>query len=114
MRAVQSRASRHAWKSASVRFDRRHRPGLFEGRARLIERDGGAAPMFTRMAARIEATNPAPRIFVMRDAGADRNRAGLYVAIVDVPAFLAGIRGSAAGESGHAPLKRSHGREIIP
>jgi hypothetical protein len=56
-----------------------------------------------RLTARIEAARPAPRVFVMRDAGADRDRAGLHVAVIDVPALLAGVSRSAAGKSGHAP-----------
>jgi hypothetical protein len=39
-------------------------------------------------------------------ARADRDRAGVHIPVVDVPAFLAGISRSAAGELGHAPLKR--------
>jgi hypothetical protein len=30
----------------------------------------------------------------------------VHVAVIDVPAFLAGVSRSAAGEGGHAPLKR--------
>jgi hypothetical protein len=37
----------------------------------------------------------------MRDAGADRDRGDVHVAIVDVPALLAGMGRSAAGEGGH-------------
>jgi len=40
------------------------------------------------------------------DAAADRDRAGVDIAVVNVPAFLAGVSRSAAGELGHAPLKR--------
>jgi hypothetical protein len=43
---------------------------------------------------------------LIRIAAADRDRADAHVTIVDVPAFLAGISRSAAGEFGHAPLKR--------
>src|SRR6266853_2186954 len=39
-------------------------------------------------------------------AGPDRDRAGVDIAVVDVPAFLAGVSRSAAAEFGHAPLKR--------
>jgi hypothetical protein len=39
-------------------------------------------------------------------AAADRDRADAHVTVVDVPAFLAGIGRSAAGEFGHAALKR--------
>jgi hypothetical protein len=44
---------------------------------------------------------------MVRLAGALRDRAGVHVAVVDVPAVLAlGI--AAAGEGGHALLKREH------
>jgi hypothetical protein len=47
-----------------------------------------------------------------RHAGADRDRADVHAAIVDVPAVrVFGI--SAASESGHAPLRRSPGRSAI-
>jgi hypothetical protein len=49
---------------------------------------------------------PLPRILVMGIASADRDRAGVHIPVVDVPAFLAGISRSAAGEFGHALLKR--------
>ena len=39
-------------------------------------------------------------------AGADRDRACVDIAVVDVPEFLAGVRTTAAGELGHAALKR--------
>jgi hypothetical protein len=39
-----------------------------------------------------------------RNAGAERDRSDVDVAVVDVPAFFAGIRGSAAGEGGHASI----------
>jgi hypothetical protein len=45
---------------------------------------------------------PFPRVFVMRAAAADRDRAGLHVTIVDVPAFLTGIGRSAAGKFRHS------------
>src|SRR5450755_814521 len=35
-----------------------------------------------------------------------RDRAGVNIAVVDVPAFLAGFSRSTAGELGHAPSKR--------
>src|ERR1700736_6068246 len=63
--------------------------------------------MLARLTAGIETARPSPWVFVMRNAGADRDRADVDIAIVDMPAFLAGIRRSAAGERGHAPLKRN-------
>ena len=43
-------------------------------------------------------------------ASADRDRAGVNIAVVDVPAFLAGISRSTAGELGHAASKRDRTR----
>jgi hypothetical protein len=65
------------------------------------------------MRAGIEAARPSPRIFIMRNAGSDRDRADLLVAVIDVPAFLAGVGRSAAGEGGHAPLKRGQSLRAI-
>jgi hypothetical protein len=53
----------------------------------------------------IEAAVPLPRILVIRTAAADRDRAGVDIAVVDVPAFLAGISRSAAGQCGHGPIE---------
>ena len=39
---------------------------------------------------------------VMRIAAADRNRAGMQVTIADMPAFLADVSRSAAGEFEHS------------
>jgi len=49
---------------------------------------------------------PLPRILIVRIARADRDRAGVDIAVVDVPAFLAGVSRSATGEGGHSLLKR--------
>jgi hypothetical protein len=49
---------------------------------------------------------------VARDAGALRDRADVDVAEVDVPTVLA-LRIAAAGEGGHAPLKRGLGQQAI-
>jgi hypothetical protein len=65
-----------------------------------------AVLMLARLGAGIEAAGPAPRIFVEGNARANFDRAGVDVAPIDVPAFLRGISRSAAGEFGHAPLKR--------
>jgi hypothetical protein len=84
----------------------KHAPRGFEAGAGLIESCGGAVGALPGMRARVEATRPAPRILVMRNAGAERDRAHVHVAIIDVPAVLAfGI--AAAGEGGHTLLKRS-------
>ena len=54
----------------------------------------------------IEAAAPLPLIGVVRVAGTFGERAHVYVAIVDVPAFLA-FRIAAAGEFGHQALNRA-------
>jgi hypothetical protein len=41
----------------------------------------------------------------MRDAGADRDRPGEHIAVMDMPAFVAGFRIAAAGEGGHGAIK---------
>jgi hypothetical protein len=48
-------------------------------------------------------------IFIVRGTGADPDRADMHVTKVDVPAFLAGIGRSAAGEGGHRLSKRRPG-----
>jgi hypothetical protein len=74
--------------------------GLLKGRCRTTG-------VFTGSAARIEAARPTPLVDINRHAGADYcDRSHMHVAIIDVPAIGSfGI--SAAGEPGHAPLKRS-------
>jgi hypothetical protein len=58
------------------------------------------------MAAWRETAIPTP---LVDNAGADRDRAAMDVAVIDVPAVLAfGI--SAAGESGHVLLKRGRSK----
>ena len=56
--------------------------------------------MFAQMRSGIETAAPLPWIFVMGVAAADRDRPGVHVTIVDVPAFLTGIGRSAADEFG--------------
>src|SRR6266436_3590837 len=81
-------------------------PRGFEVGTGLVEGGSGAALVFARMRPGIEAAMPLPRILIMRDAAADRDRSGVHIPVVDVAAFLAGVSRSAAGELGHAPLKR--------
>ena len=53
--------------------------------------------------------NSIPMVGVKRVADAPRDRPGLNVAVIDVPAIWSfGV--PAAGEGGHAALKRSRGR----
>jgi hypothetical protein len=59
------------------------------------------------MATGIEAASPGSWIFARRHAGADCDRADPHVAIKDVPAFIGGIEGTAAGEFGHGAIKAS-------
>ena len=63
------------------------------------------------MAARIEPTSPAPRVLARRNADTLGDRAGADIAIIDVPAFVGGFEIAAAGERGHALLKRDRGRQ---
>jgi hypothetical protein len=77
-----------------------------EGRARsstrLVKGGGRAVKVLAWFTARVEATNPAPRILMVRSAGADRDRADVDVTVIDVPAIFAfGI--AAAGKLGHGP-----------
>jgi len=86
-------------------------PTRLRSRTGLVERGSGAALVFTRMRPGIETAMPFPRILIMGIAAADRDRAGVHIPIVDVPAFLAGVSRSAAGELGHSPDHRSESTE---
>jgi hypothetical protein len=66
-------------------------PGALEIHPGLVEGGGRAVLLFARMRSRIEAAMPLPRILITRVAGADRDRAGMHVPVIDVPAFLAGV-----------------------
>src|SRR5712664_907758 len=89
-------------------------PGALEIGAGLVEGCGGIALMFARMRTRIEAATPFPWVGVVRIADAPRDRPDADIAVVDVPAFLAGIGRPAAGEGGHAALKRGRVDKQIP
>jgi hypothetical protein len=69
--------------------------------AGLVECRGGAALMLARIRARIEAAAPFPLRAVVRVAGALGDRAGVDVAVIDQPAFLASVMVAAAGQGGH-------------
>src|SRR6266704_3512315 len=61
--------------------------------------------MLSRMTAGVEAATPFPWVSVKRVADASRDRADAHVTVIDVPAIWPfGI--PAAGEGGHAALKR--------
>ena len=70
--------------------------------------------MLSWMTAGVEAASPFPWVCVKRVADASCDRADAHVPVIDVPAFFAGIGRSAAGESGHAPLKRRQADKQIP
>jgi hypothetical protein len=74
-----------------------HLPRALEVRAGLVEDRGGVRLMFAGLRARIETAAPFPRIGVVRIAGTFGNRPDMNIAVVNVPAFLAVVFGSAAG-----------------
>ena len=94
MRWAPGRGRGRRWRGSS----RRWRPGGTLTRPRhgafIMPRPG------------IETAMPFPRILIMGIAAADRDRAGVHIPVVDVPAFLAGFSRSTAGEFRHTPLKR--------
>src|SRR6266849_8148174 len=83
----------------------KHFPRGFEIGTRLVERGSGAVLVFAWMRAWIKAAAPLPRILIMGAARADRDRSDVDIAVVNLPAFLAGIGRSAAGKLGHVPSK---------
>src|ERR1700686_1016830 len=91
-----------------------HGPCRLKVGACLVEGGGGAALVFARMRARIEAAIPLPRISIVRVAAADRDGPHAHVTVKDVPAFFAGIGGASAGECRHALSKRDLGGESKP
>src|SRR6478672_4343386 len=82
----------------------KHSPCILEVGAGLVEGLSGTVGTFSRVTAGIEPAIPTPRIFVRRNAGADRDRADAHVTIVDVPAFVGSIERAAAGEGGHVSM----------
>jgi hypothetical protein len=63
--------------------------------------------MFTRTRSRIEAAVPFPLIGIVRISDALGNRPDMNVTEINVPAVMAVVCGSAAGEvGGHTPSKR--------
>src|SRR6266403_4295734 len=83
-----------------------HCPSLFEIGARQVEGLRGAVGAFPPVATGIEAASPGPRIFAGRHAGPDCDRADPHVTKKDMPAFVGRFQIAAAGEGGHALLKR--------
>jgi len=78
-----------------VRFDKNTCHARLNS-ASLVEAGCAAALVFARMRVRI--------VFVMKDAGADRDRAKADVTVIDMPSVLAfGV--AAAGEDGHVRIK---------
>src|SRR5713226_6892841 len=92
----------------------KHPPGALKIGAGLVEGGGRAILLLARLRSRIETATPLPRILIMGIAGADRDRAGVDIAVVDVPAFLAGFGRSAAGEGGHTPIIPPIGPRVKP
>jgi len=68
--------------------------------AGFTERRGGAALMLARIRSRIEATAPFPSASSVRVADALGDRTGMDVAVIDQPAFLPVVQGSAAVRPG--------------
>jgi hypothetical protein len=83
---------------------REYPPRRIEVGARLVKGGRGAAQVFARLAARVEAADPLPRILVDRNAAAPRELADTDVAKVDVPA-IGSVVVTAAGEDGHPGIK---------
>jgi hypothetical protein len=83
-------------------------PCPFEIAAGLIKGRGGSIGANPAVRRRIETAVPTPLININRNTGTSGDRADAGIAMIDVPTVLA-FRIAAAGESGHAVLKR--GRE---
>ena len=66
----------------------KHQPGYLKIGAGLVEGGGRAILLLARLRSRIETAMPLPRILIMGIAGADRDRAGVDIAVVDVPTLL--------------------------
>jgi hypothetical protein len=96
-----------------VRFDKNTCQALEIG-AGLLEGGGGVGLMFPRVRARIEAAAPFPRIGVVRIADALGYSPDMNIAVMNVPAFLSVVCGSAAGKLGHVALKRGTWRKATP
>ena len=91
-------------KTPSMPLRSRYGPGRTFRRCRSCTRGGHC---------RDRIRNSIPRVSVKRVADASCDRADAHVTVIDVPAFFAGIGRSAAGESGHAPLKRGLGGSAL-
>ncbi len=85
----------------------KHSPRGAEIGAGLGECRGCAGLMFAPMRARIEAAIPFPRIGVVRVSDALGNRPDMNVAVINVPAFVAVVYGSAAGEGRYGGWRSS-------
>jgi len=62
----------------------------------------------------LKAAAPFPRVGIVRIAAALGNRPDMNIAVINVPAFMAVVCGSAAGKLGHATLKRGTWRKATP
>ena len=65
------------------------------------------------MGSGIEAAAAFPRLGIVRIPVADREPTGVDIAVIDVPAFLAGFRIAAAVSSGMRSLKRDVRHQAI-
>jgi hypothetical protein len=108
--AVQAWLRRHAPKSASVRFARKTGHALRKW-SRLVEDRRSAAEMLPWPGAGVEAAAPAPSVRVDRHTGPAADVTDTDIAEEDVPALAVRVIVAAAGELGHAPLKRGLSRQ---
>ena len=70
--------------------------------------------MFARKRTGIETAVPFPRIGVVRVSGALGNRPDMNVAVINVPAVMAVVCGSVAGEGGQPTSKRGTWPKATP
>src|SRR2546430_1621128 len=82
-----------------------HRPGRPKAGAGLVETGGGAGGAFVGPRPRVEAAGPTPRVFVDWDAGPQRDRAEVNVAVKGAPALLACFGIAAADKGGHGRIQ---------
>jgi hypothetical protein len=85
----------------------KRRPRLFKISAGFRKCWRGSVGMLARMTAGIKTAVPLPRVRIVGVSSSDRYRPGVHVAVIDMPAFVAGVWGAAAGEFGHDALKRN-------
>lgn len=67
---------------------------------RMVEGRRGTVGMLSRMAARVEAASPAPRVLSRRNADPLSDRADADIDVIDVPAFVRGFEIAARVRAG--------------